>query len=187
MLRPAGEEETAEELLRFGSLQARGALDALEDGAAQVELELLLREVRRYDTVTQAHGSTLRVSLLEDGLQQRRLPRAVRSDEGDVLAALDREARVPEEHAAADRNLEPVCLDDRPTASGGLQELEAELLALASQQADVALRLRALLLEPLDLRQLDLRLARHLLGRGAEPGDETLEPLDVAADPVGRL
>src|SRR5690349_14089873 len=39
VFRPAGEEEPAQELLGIRSLQARRALDALEDRAACVELE----------------------------------------------------------------------------------------------------------------------------------------------------
>ena len=42
VLGPAGEEEPAEELLRVGALEARRALDALQDRAARVELDLLL-------------------------------------------------------------------------------------------------------------------------------------------------
>src|SRR5919107_4503263 len=79
VLAPAGEEKAAEQALRIRPLQACRALDALKDGTARVELHLLLREVRRDDAVTEPHGSGLRLALLEDRLQQRRLAGAVRA------------------------------------------------------------------------------------------------------------
>ena len=82
---PAGEEEAAEQVLRVGPREARHRLDALEDGAARVELHLLLREVADLDAVADADALAPRTELLE----QRRLAGAVRPDERDVLAALD--------------------------------------------------------------------------------------------------
>src|SRR4051794_13354324 len=187
VLRPAGEQETAEQLLRVRPLQTGRALYALQDRTTQVELELLLREVRRHDPVTKADASGLRFALAEDRLEQRRLAGSVRPDECHVLASFDREGRALQENPIADAHVESFCFDDRSTATRGLQKLEAELLALAGQQVDLALRLGALLFETLDLGELDLRLARHLLGGRAEAGHESLEPLDVASDPLGVL
>ena len=132
-------------------------------------------------------GARLRLALLEDRLQQRRLARAVRAHECDVLTALDRERHVVEQEALADRHPQSFGLDDGAAASGRFQELEPEPPALAAQQVDLACRFRALPLETFDLLQLDLCLAGHLLGRRAEPRDEALEPFDVAADAARRL
>ena len=104
-----------------------------------------------------------------------------------MLASLDREGHVVEEDAVADLHREPVGFDDGASAPRRLQELETELLAPAREQLDLVGCFRPLLLVALDLAHLHLRLARHLLGGRAEAGDEALEPLDVGADPVGRL
>ena len=104
-----------------------------------------------------------------------------------MLPAFDCEARAFEEDAIADPQVQSVGFDHGTAASRGLQELEAESLAPPGQQVYLALRFRALLLEALDLRQLHLCLARHLLRRCAKAGDEALEALDVAPDPVGAL
>ena len=96
MLRPSGKEKAAEQLLRVRSLQSGRALHALQDRAAQIELELLLREVSRYDAVSEAHRSTLCGALVEDRFEQRRLAGSVRPDERDVLATFDCEARALE-------------------------------------------------------------------------------------------
>src|SRR5207244_12185280 len=117
-----------------------------------------------------------------DRLGQGGLARTIRSDQADVLAALQREGRDVEEHALADRHLHVLGLEDRATAPGRLQKLEPELPAAPRQQLDLALRPRLLLLEPPDLRQLGLGLPRHLRRRGAEARHESLETFDVAAD-----
>ena len=67
-----------------------------------------------------------------------------------------------------------------------LQELEAERARAAREQLDLARGLRALLLQPADLRHLRLRLLRLVL-LGAEALDEALEPRDVDRDAVGGL
>ena len=54
MLVPAGEEEAAEQVLRRRARKPGGALHAVEDRAALVQLELLLREVRGLDAVSEA-------------------------------------------------------------------------------------------------------------------------------------
>ena len=101
-----------------------------------------------------------------------------------MLAALEREGGVREQELVARRNCEALGLDHRPSAARRLQELEPELGAPPRQQLDLLRRARALVLQPGDLRQLRLRLPGLLLRRGAEAGDEALEPLDVAPQSV---
>ena len=83
---PAGEEETAEEVLCVGAGEPRHRLDALEHRAARVELHLLLREVADLDTMSDADAVPA-----HQLLQQRRLAGAVRADESHVLRTLERE------------------------------------------------------------------------------------------------
>src|SRR5262249_6678957 len=128
-----------------------------------------------------------RLTLSEHGLEQGRLARSVRSDETDVLAALDRERDVIEQRPAADRDLQVVRLDDRASAPRRLEELEAQSSASSCQELDLALRLASLLLEPADLRQLRLCLPRHLRRRRTETCDEAFEPLDVPPDTLRRF
>ncbi len=129
---PAGEEKAAEEVLRVGPREARHRLHALEDGAARVELHLLLREVADLDAVAERADLAL-----DEPLEQRRLAGAVRPDKRDVLAALDRERRVVEQDALADRDLDAVRLDDGAPAARRLEELEAEPARLAREQRDL--------------------------------------------------
>src|SRR5581483_3065766 len=91
---PAGEEEASEEALRVGALQAGHRLDALEDGAARVELHLLLREVADLDAVADRDAVPL-----HELREERRLPGAVRPDERDMLSPLDRERRASDQRA----------------------------------------------------------------------------------------
>src|SRR5207244_6451425 len=56
VLGPAGEEKPPEQLLCVWALQIGRALHALKHGAARIELQLLLREVRRNDAVTETHA-----------------------------------------------------------------------------------------------------------------------------------
>src|SRR5207244_2238778 len=65
VLLPAREEKAAEQRLRLRPLQPRRAHRRVEDAAALVELEPVLREVRRADAVAERP--------LEQRLQQRRL------------------------------------------------------------------------------------------------------------------
>jgi hypothetical protein len=187
VLGPAGEEEAAEELLRVRALQARCALDALQHGSARVELHLLLGEIRRDDTVAEAYEAVVGIAPLEDCLEQRCLSRSVRTDECDMLAALDRKARILQQHPVADPKRKSIGLEDGATAASRLQELEAEASRPAREQIDFTLRLCAFLLQALDLGQLHLSLPRHLLGRSTESGHEALQALDVPADSLGRL
>src|SRR5205823_6185185 len=109
---------------------------------------------------------------------QRRLPRAVRTYERDVLAPLERKGRIAQEHALADLQLDRVGLDDGAPAARRLEELEAERALPTAEQRHLVRRSRALLLQPADVRELRLRLCRLVL-LGAEPFDEALEPRDV--------
>src|SRR4051794_39370500 len=121
------------------------------------------------------------VPFVDHRLEQRRLARAVRSDERDMLAALQRERHVAQQCAVADRQRQAVGLDDRASAARRLQELEPERAVSPRQQRDLLRRLLAFLLQPADVRQLRLRLGRLLLLR-AEPLDEALEANDVSLD-----
>ena len=123
---PAGEEKAAEQVLRVRALEAGHRLHALKDGAARVELHLLLREVADLHAVPERTGLAF-----DEPLEQRRLARAVRANERDVLPALDGERRVVQEDALADRDLDPVRLDDSSAAARRLEELEAEPSGLA--------------------------------------------------------
>src|SRR5204863_5809930 len=112
-------------------------------------------------------------------LEQRRLARAVRAHEGNVLAPLDCEGRVLEELLAADRDLEPARLDHRAPAARRLQELEPERAAALVRRLDTSR------LDPLDLLQPRLRLPclRRLV---AEPLDEALQTCDLLGLTLGR-
>src|SRR5579884_2576928 len=88
VLVPAGEEEAPEQVLRVRPREARHRLHALENRAARIQLELLLREVADLDAMADADALAA-----DDPLEQRRLAGAVRPDERDVLAALERERR----------------------------------------------------------------------------------------------
>ena len=106
VLVPAGEEEAAEQRLRLRPREVRRALRRLEHGVPLVELDLLLREVADRDAVAEPHAPAVRLALVEQRLEQRRLPRAVRADERDVLAALERERRLAQQLALADLHRE---------------------------------------------------------------------------------
>jgi len=147
VLVPAGEEEPAEKRLRLRPLQARGAHRAFEHAAALVELDLVLREVGELDAVADPADFAG-----DDPLEQRRLAGAVRSDQGDMLAALQNELCVLEEGLRACGEVEALGLDHHPAAPCRLQELEAERTAAGARRFD------ALSLDPGDLLQLRLSL-----------------------------
>ena len=71
---------------------------------ALVQLDLVLREVRRLDAVAEPHRAGRGLAAAEQRLEQRRLARAVRADEGDVLAALERERDAVEQLLVAGRD-----------------------------------------------------------------------------------
>ena len=104
---PAREEEPAEQVLRLRALQPGRVLRDGEHRPALVELDLVLREVRRLDAVPEPELPGRRLPAAEQRLEERRLPRAVRPDEGDVLAALDRERHVREELLVARASATP--------------------------------------------------------------------------------
>ena len=65
------------------------------------QLGLVLREVRGHDAVAELDAARVGLACAEEGLEQGRLPRAVRADERDVLAALEHERRPVEEQLVA--------------------------------------------------------------------------------------
>ena len=183
---PAREEEAPEERLRLRPRQPGRSLRAVEHAAALVQLDLVLREVRGLDAVAEPHRAGDGLAATEDRLQKRGLPRAVRPDEADVLAALDRERRAREQVLLARRYGEVLRLEDGAAAAARLEEVEAERLAPPGEQLELTRRVRALLLQPRDVGQLRLGLLRLAL-LVPEPLDEALEPRDVGADALGRL
>ena len=118
--------------------------------------------------------------------EQRRLARAVRPDEADLLAALDDHRRAVEELLVAGGEPDVLDFEHDAAAPWWVEEVEAERAALLRQRLDLVACLRALRLEPRDLRQLGLRLLRLRL-LVAEPLDEALEPRDVDGHAIRRL
>ena len=141
VLVPAGEEEAAEQRLRLRALEARRPLRRLEHGVPLVELDLLLREVADLDGVPDANAALFGLALADERAQERRLPCAVRADERDVLAALERERRVVQQLALADPQRDVVRLDDGPPAARRVDEAEAEPPRAARQERDLLLSL----------------------------------------------
>ena len=117
---PAGEEEAAEERLGLRPLETGRALCAVEHAAALVELGSLLREVRGDDAVAELPR--------QQRLEQRRLPRPVRADEPDVLAAVDRERHVVQQRPVAGGDIQALHGDDGAPGPRRLEEVEAERL-----------------------------------------------------------
>ena len=146
----------------------------------------MLGEVGRLDAVAEADHARIGCAIADERLEQRRLARSVRPDEGDVLAPLDHERGTVEQRLAARRQPQPLDLDHDPPGPRRLEELEAERAAALGEVLELARRLLALLLEPPDLSELRLRLLglRLLV---AEPLDEAVQPLDVGADALHRL
>jgi hypothetical protein len=120
------------------------------------------------------------VALAEQRLEERRLAGAVRPDERDMLAPLDRERRLVEQRFVTGADPQPLCDCDVTARPGGLEELEAECPPPAVG------RVHTLRLQALDLLQLRLRLPclRRLV---AEPLDEPLEPGELLGLPLRRL
>src|SRR5207248_10856216 len=110
------EPEAPEPRLGVRPLQPRHRLHALQDAPALVELELLLREVRRLHAVPEPDEARARLAPAEDRLEQRRLPGPVRTDESDVLATFEGERRARNERPRFDRDIERLRLDDRAPA-----------------------------------------------------------------------
>ena len=86
LLRVAGEEELAEQVLGLRPGEPGHRDGAVEHRAALVELDVVLGEVGGLDAVAEANDPRVRLALADERLEQGRLARAVRADEGDVLA-----------------------------------------------------------------------------------------------------
>src|SRR4029453_18778982 len=86
-----GEEEPSEQRLRLRALKPRGPLDAVEHTASLVQLHLVLREVPGLAAVAESNRAGARLVPAEDRLEQRGLARAVRADQRQMLATLERE------------------------------------------------------------------------------------------------
>src|SRR5580765_526046 len=176
---PAREEELPQELLRLRPPQAGRADRRVQHRPALVELRLVLGEVRGLDAVPQADTTGGRLASPEDRLEQRGLAGAVWPDQGDVLAALERERDLMQQLLVAGPQVERLRLDDDAPRPHRLQELEA-------QRAPGARRgLRHPRLDALDLLLLRLRLLR-LRVLGAEALDEALELGDLRSVALGR-
>ena len=128
MLLPAGEEESAEQVLRRRAAQAGHSTGAIEHGAALVELASCCEKYAGDDAVPELPA--------QQRLEQRRLARAVRADERDVLAALEREARRRRGScllAGSDVERRRPSIDGL-AAARRVEELEAERAAPKRQQ-----------------------------------------------------
>ncbi len=184
--RVAREQELAEKVLGLGPRETRHGDGAVEHGAALVELDIVLGEVRGLDAVPEADHTRVGRAVADERLEQSRLARPVRPYESDVLSALDHELGAVEQPLASGRESQPVDLDDGPPRPGRLEKLEAERAASLREVLELPRRLLPLLLEPADLGELRLRLLGFRL-LVAEPLDESVQPLDVRADPLHRL
>src|SRR5262249_1738085 len=168
VLLPAGEEEAAEQRLRIRAPEPGRAHRRLEHRAALVKLGLVLREVPGLDVVAEPDTPGFRPAEAEQRLEQGRLAGAVRADERDVLAALDRERRFAQQRPPGNGELDLLCLDDDAAGPLRLQEVEAECAPRVARHLD------AVAFDALDLLQLRLRLPRFR-GLVAEALDEPLE------------
>ena len=128
---PAGEEEAAEERLRLRARETGHGLDAVEDAASLVQLEAVLGEVADLDAVAELVVAGDRV------LDQRGLAASVRADEGEMVAALEREGDVVEQDAI--RDLDPLVLEDEDVAPAPLRlrEVEAEPARPAGEEGSL--------------------------------------------------
>ena len=122
----AGEEEASQQLLGIGARKPGRRARAVDHAAAIVQLEGVLGEIAALHALTEAHGSRRRRAATDQRLDQGGLARAVRSDQGDVLAALQHEIDAAEEPAATDFERKPLGLQHDPSRAGGFQELEPE-------------------------------------------------------------
>ena len=118
VLVPAGEEKAPEQGLCLRARQPRGALHRLEHRPPLVELDLVLGEVGRLDAMPQPDAAGVRRAAAEERLEQRRLARAVRSDERDVLAPLDRDASWSSPFPPADSSSPRASTTVRPLRAG---------------------------------------------------------------------
>src|SRR5256886_5337649 len=121
------EPEAAEEAPRPRLRRRRipDAADLLEEGAGEVELLRLLREIPDPQVLAPEHGSRVRVLASDQDLEEGRLAGAVRTDESDLVSLRELEVDVREEESA------PVGLRDAleahdPRTRGARSEGEAE-------------------------------------------------------------
>src|SRR3989441_9470018 len=101
------------------------AADLLEEGAGEVELLRLLREVADLQVLAPEDGSRVRLLASDQDLEEGRLPGAVRPDEADLVALRELEVDVREEEAAAVGLRDALEADD-PRTRGARAEGEAE-------------------------------------------------------------
>ena len=136
--------------------------------------------------MTEADNARIGAPVADECLEQCRLARSVRADERDVLPSLDHERAIVDQLLPACREVESFDLDNGPPCPRRLEELEAERAASLREVLELSRRLLPLLFEPADLGELRLcLLGLRLLV--AEPLDESIQPLDVRADPLHRL
>ena len=128
-------------------------------------------------------ASLVECPLAEERFQEGCLAAAVRADERDLLAPVDRQARVFEQHLVARTQSKSLRFHDHAARAGRVEEVEAERLPLAGQRLVRARGARPLSLQPSDLRELGLRLLRLRL-LVAEAFHEAFEPSDVHGDPL---
>ena len=102
------------------------------------QLRLVLGEVRGHDPVTERDLARRGLALAEQRLEQRRLARAVRPDERDVLASLEHELGVDEQLLVARDDVEARRLEHDPARARGLEELEPERAVPARQRLQLA-------------------------------------------------
>src|SRR5207249_3371811 len=153
------EPEAAEEAPRPGLRRRRipHAADLLEEGAGEVELLRLLREVADLQVLAPEHGSRIRLLASDQDLEEGRLPGAVRTDEADLVALRELEVDVREEEAAAVGLRDALEAHD-PRTRGARAEGEAEGARGGRR------RLRRLALHPLDPELAGEHLLVHLAG-----------------------
>src|SRR5207245_660656 len=77
------------------------AADLLEEGAGEVELLRLLREIADLQVLAPEDGSRVRLLTSDQDLEEGRLPGAVRADEADLVPLRQVEVDVREEEAAS--------------------------------------------------------------------------------------
>jgi hypothetical protein len=146
----------------------------------------VLREVRRDDAVTEPGAAAVQRAPAEQRFEQRRLPRAVRADEGDLLAALEDEVGALEQPLVAGGEGDALGLEHDAAGSPRVQEVETQRPPFPRQRRELAARSRPLAFQASDLRELGLRLLR-LRFLVAEAGNEPLQTRDVLGDAVGGL
>src|SRR5207249_2086542 len=101
------------------------AADLFEEGAGEVELLRLLREIADLQVLAPEHASRVRLLASDQDLEEGRLPGAVRTDEADLVPFRQLEVDVREEGAAAVGLCDALEAYD-PRTRGARAEREAE-------------------------------------------------------------